>query len=74
MAVFPCRQGGPHNSTLPALGVALLEATTSEFTEYQLQVHANARVLGEVPVKGGYKLVTGGTDSHLVLWNLRLPV
>jgi glycine hydroxymethyltransferase len=71
MAVFPGCQGGPHNNTIAALGVALAEAMTPEFKAYQVSVRENAAALGEVLVKRGYKLVTGGTDNHLVLWDLR---
>lgn len=70
-AVFPGCQGGPHNNTIGALGVALKEAMTPEFKLYTKQVKANAKKLGEELVKLGYKLVTGGTDNHLVLWDLR---
>lgn len=70
-AVFPGCQGGPHNNTIGALGVALTEAMTPEFKLYIKQVKANARILGEALVKKGYTLITGGTDNHLVLWDLR---
>jgi glycine hydroxymethyltransferase len=70
-AVFPGCQGGPHNNTIAALGVALVEAMTPEFKAYQTAVRANARVLGETLMARGYKLVTDGTDNHLVLWDLR---
>ncbi|CDF77406.1 serine hydroxymethyltransferase, cytosolic (glycine hydroxymethyltransferase) [Chondrus crispus] len=70
-AVFPGCQGGPHNNTIGALGVALTEAMTPEFKLYIKQVRANARTLGEELVKKGYTLITGGTDNHLVLWDLR---
>lgn len=70
-AVFPGCQGGPHNNNIGALGVALKEAMTPEFKLYIRQVKANAHVLGEELVTMGYKLVTGGTDNHLVLWDLR---
>jgi glycine hydroxymethyltransferase len=71
MAVFPSLQGGPHNHQIAALAVALKHARTPEFKAYQQQVKANARALGARLVKHGYKLVTGGTDNHLVLWDLR---
>lgn len=70
-AVFPGCQGGPHNNTIGALGVALKEAMTPQFKLYIQQVKANAKVLGEQLVGMGYKLVTGGTDNHLVLWDVR---
>eukprot|EP00879_Flechtneria_rotunda_P012138 GHRR01012677.1.p1 GENE.GHRR01012677.1~~GHRR01012677.1.p1 ORF type:complete len:468 (+),score=154.35 GHRR01012677.1:121-1524(+) len=70
-AVFPSLQGGPHNHQIAALAVALKYANTEEFRTYQRQVVANARALGEALKKRGYKLVTGGTDNHLLLWDLR---
>lgn len=70
-AVFPGCQGGPHNNNIGALAVALKEAMTPEFKLYAKQVRANARALGEALVAHGYKLITGGTDNHLVLWDLR---
>uniref|UniRef100_A0A7S0XKF2 glycine hydroxymethyltransferase n=1 Tax=Erythrolobus madagascarensis TaxID=708628 RepID=A0A7S0XKF2_9RHOD len=70
-AVFPGIQGGPHNNTIAALGVALKEAKTPEFKVYAKQVRANAAAMADALVKLGYKLVTGGTDNHLVLWDLR---
>lgn len=70
-AVFPSLQGGPHNHQIAALAVALKHANTEEFRTYQRQVVANARALGEALKKRGYKLVTDGTDNHLLLWDLR---
>lgn len=70
-AVFPACQGGPHNNTIGALAVALKEAMTPEFKLYIKQVRRNAKVLGETLVSMGYRLITGGTDNHLVLWDLR---
>lgn len=70
-AVFPGCQGGPHNNTMGALGVAFKEAMTPEFKEYARQVRANARALGAELMERGHKLVTDGTDNHLVLMDLR---
>ncbi|KAK9817163.1 hypothetical protein WJX72_010560 [[Myrmecia] bisecta] len=70
-AVFPSLQGGPHNHQIGALAVALKHAQTPEFVEYQKQVVANSRALGAALMAHGYKLVTDGTDNHLVLWDLR---
>ncbi|KAJ1650029.1 glycine hydroxymethyltransferase shm1 [Dispira simplex] len=70
-AVFPSCQGGPHNNTIAGIAVALKQAASPEFVAYAKQVRANARRLGEALVSYGYTLVTGGTDNHLVLWNLR---
>lgn len=71
-SVFPGHQGGPHNHTITALAVALKQATTPEFRAYQEQVIKNAKAL-EVELKSlGHKLVADGTDSHMVLVDLRL--
>jgi glycine hydroxymethyltransferase len=69
-AVFPGHQGGPHNHTIGALAVALKLAATPEFKEYQQQVLDNCQVLAACLQKHGVKLVSGGTDTHLVLLDL----
>ena len=70
-AVFPSIQGGPHNNTLAAIAVQLKEVATEEFRVYARQVVANAQALAAALVKRGYTLATGGTDNHLILWDLR---
>lgn len=70
-SVFPSLQGGPHNHQIGALCVALKHAQTAEFKQYSKQVKANSRALGARLMKYGYKLVTDGTDNHLVLWDMR---
>ncbi|KAF7348525.1 Serine hydroxymethyltransferase [Mycena venus] len=70
-AVFPACQGGPHNNTIAAIATALLQAAQPSFREYAKQVIANAQALANTLVGHGYKLQTGGTDNHLVLWDLR---
>lgn len=70
-SVFPGHQGGPHNHTITALAVALKQAATPEFVEYQKQVLKNAKALESAFKKLGYTLVSDGTDSHMVLVNLR---
>ena len=70
-AVFPSLQGGPHNHQIAGLAVQLKEVNTPEFKEYSRQVVANARALGARLTELGYSLSTGGTDNHLVLWDLR---
>jgi glycine hydroxymethyltransferase len=69
-AVFPMLQGGPHNHQIAALAVALKEASTPEFAQYAQNVVANAAALGRGLMNRGYKLVTGGTDNHIVLWDV----
>ncbi|KAL4452492.1 hypothetical protein ABPG75_008154 [Micractinium tetrahymenae] len=70
-AVFPGLQGGPHNHTISGLAVALKMANTEEFKEYQRQVVANARALAARMTELGYKIVSGGTDNHLILVDLK---
>mmetsp|Transcript_30073 Transcript_30073/g.70096 ORF Transcript_30073/g.70096 Transcript_30073/m.70096 type:complete len:487 (+) Transcript_30073:87-1547(+) len=70
-AVFPGLQGGPHNHTITALAVALKMAQAPEFKDYQIQVLKNAKKMGEALVERGFNLVSGGTDNHLVLADLR---
>lgn len=70
-AVFPSLQGGPHNHQIAAVATQLREVATPEFREYARRVVANSRALAAALIERGYKLVTGGTDTHLVLWDLR---
>merc|ERR1712226_835896 len=70
-AVFPGLQGGPHNQSITALAVALKMGKAPEFKEYQEQVMKNAKALGESLQGVGFDLVSGGTDNHLVLIDLR---
>jgi len=70
-AVFPTLQGGPHNHAIAGVAVALKQATTPEFMEYQRQTLANAKCMAEAMVKRGYKVVSGGTDNHLILVHLK---
>jgi len=70
-SVFPGHQGGPHNHTIAALAVALKQASTPAFKEYQRQVIANNKQFAASLLKLGYKLVSGGTDNHLLLVDLR---
>lgn len=69
-AVFPGLQGGPHNHTTAGIAVALKEAATPEFSQYAHQVVTNARVLAGHLAGHGFKLVTGGTDNHLILMDV----
>jgi glycine hydroxymethyltransferase len=69
-AVFPALQGGPHNHTTAAIGVALREAATDAFREYGHQVVANAKALAGELLERGFTLISGGTDNHLILLDL----
>jgi glycine hydroxymethyltransferase len=69
-AVFPGLQGGPLMHVIAAKAVAFHEALTPEFRNYAHAVVANAHALAEQILAGGYKLVTGGTDNHLMLVDL----
>jgi len=70
-SVFPGHQGGPHNHTIAALAVALKQAMTPEFKAYQTQVLKNCKQLADSLNGKGYSLVSGGTDNHLILVDLR---
>ncbi|KAG9229236.1 serine hydroxymethyltransferase-domain-containing protein [Amylocarpus encephaloides] len=76
-SVFPGHQGGPHNHTITALAVALKQAQSTEFRQYQEAVLENAKAfakrLGDPKGSGGlgYTIVSGGTDNHLVLLDLK---
>ena len=69
-AVFPGTQGGPLEHIIAAKAVAFGEAMQPEFTTYIDQVVVNARVMGEAMVDAGLRLVSGGTDNHLMLVDL----
>ena len=70
-AIFPGIQGGPLMHVIAAKAVAFKEALQPEFKDYARQVVANAKVLAEGLLKGGVDIVTGGTDNHLMLVDLR---
>ncbi|MBQ2697936.1 MAG: serine hydroxymethyltransferase [Clostridia bacterium] len=70
-AVFPGTQGGPLLHIIAAKAVCFGEALRPEFKTYQQQVAKNAKVLAEALVKEGFQLVSGGTDNHLMLVDLR---
>lgn len=69
-AVFPGLQGGPHNHTTAGIAVAAGEALRPDFSEYAARIVASARALGEALLSRGFRLVTGGTDNHLLLLDL----
>lgn len=66
-AVFPGLQGGPHENQIAALAVALKEAAQPEFRDYAQQVVRNAKVLCDELQRGGFRIMFGGTDNHLIL-------
>jgi glycine hydroxymethyltransferase len=66
-AVFPGLQGGPHDHTTAAIAVALKEAATDEFRAYAHQVVTNAKALASALSELGLRLISGGTDNHLIL-------
>lgn len=68
--VFPGFQGGPHENNIAAKAVAFYEAEQPEFKEYAKQILLNARALAESLMKNGFKLVTNGTDNHLMQINM----
>ena len=70
-AVFPGLQGGPHNGTTAGIAIAAKNAATPEFKAYAKAIVDNAKVLAESLMSGGVDLVTGGTDNHLILCDLR---
>jgi glycine hydroxymethyltransferase len=70
-AVFPGTQGGPLEHVIAAKAVAFGEALDPKFKEYQQQVAKNAKVMAEEFVKKGYKIISGGTDNHSMLIDLR---
>jgi len=70
-AVFPGFQGGPHNNTTAAIALMFAEAVSPAFKKYQRQIVKNAKALAEKLGEFGFSLVTGGTDTHLLLIDLR---
>lgn len=71
LAVFPRVQGGPLEHVIAGKAVAFKEALQPQFKEYQKQIILNAQKLAEILIKNGFKVLTGGTDNHLVLLDLR---
>lgn len=69
--VFPGLQGGPHNHTISAIGVALKEAMSPKFKKYTQQIIRNAKTLAKELKKYNFNLASGGTDNHLILIDLR---
>ncbi len=69
-AVFPGSQGGPHENSIAGIAIALKEASEPAFKEHAQQIVKNAKVLADELTKRGFKLVTGGTENHLLLIDL----
>ena len=70
-AVFPGNQGGPLEHIIAAKAIAFGEALTDEFLHYQIQVKKNAAAMAKAFVKKGYNIISGGTDNHMMLIDLR---
>ncbi len=70
-AVFPGVQGGPLEHVIAAKAVAFGEALTPEYKQYQAQVKKNAATMAQALVDKGYKIISGGTDNHCMLVDLR---
>jgi glycine hydroxymethyltransferase len=70
-AVFPGIQGGPLEHVIASKAVSFGEALAPEFKEYQKRVKRNAEVMAQEFIKRGYKVISGGTDNHLMLIDLR---
>jgi len=71
LAVFPGNQGGPLEHIIAAKAIAFGEALTDDFLHYQLQVKKNAAAMAAAFVAKGYKIISGGTDNHMMLIDLR---
>merc|ERR1712000_56131 len=70
-AVFPGLQGGPHMHQIAAIATQMKEVATPEFKNYAQQVIKNCQALGKVLTDNGHILTTGGTENHLIVWDLR---
>jgi glycine hydroxymethyltransferase len=71
LAVFPGNQGGPLMHIIAAKAIAFEQALTNEFYDYCVQVQKNAKAIAEAFTKRGYNLISGGTDNHMILIDLR---
>jgi len=70
-AVFPALQGGPHEHQIAGVATQLKECMSPEFKEYSIQVRKNAKAIAAKLIELGYTIATGGTDNHLILWDLK---
>jgi glycine hydroxymethyltransferase len=71
-AVFPGIQGGPHEHQIAAIATQMREVCSPEWKAYAQQVQTNAKALGAALMAKGHEFVSGGTDNHLLLWNVRV--
>ena len=71
LAVFPGNQGGPLEHVIAGKAIAFGEALKDDFMTYMIQVRQNAKVMAEEFVKRGYNIISGGTDNHMMLIDLR---
>jgi glycine hydroxymethyltransferase len=69
-ALYPSLQGGPHNNHIAALAIALKQVATPEYKAYMQQVKRNAQALAIALLRRKCRLVTDGTDNHLLLWDI----
>lgn len=69
-SVYPTTQGGPHNNHIAALAIALKQVASFEYRAYIQQVKKNAQALASALLRRKCRLVTGGTDNHLLVWDL----
>jgi len=70
-SVFPGTQGGPHNNIIAGIATQLKEVATDDFKAYSKQIIANAQQLGKSLMEKGYKIISDGTDNHMILLDLR---
>jgi len=70
-AVFPCVQGGPLEHVIASKAVSFFEALTDNYKDYVIQVKKNATVMANAFIDKGYHVISGGTDNHLILIDLR---
>ena len=70
-AVFPQHQGGPHMNQIAALCCALKDLCSPKYKEYAEQVVKNSKAMAAAMLEKGYEMMTGGTDNHLILWNVK---
>jgi len=70
-SVFPMHNGGPHNHQIAGVATQMKEVATPEFKLYAQQIKKNAKKLAECLMNKGYKLISDGTDNHLMLWDVK---